>query len=89
MSKLKFILLLIIMSLLLNSCSSVYVDLPEVTMKGTIEVDPNEEYFTMGNLYSKNHKGFSWLYNESLITSEVQEYERYVRTLSNGKNVIE
>ena len=87
MSKLKFILLLIVMSLLLNSCSSVYVDLPEVTMKGTIEVDPNEEYFTMGNVYSKNHKGFSWLYNESLITSEVQEYERYVRTLSNGKKI--
>ena len=70
--------------ILLNSCSSVYVDLPEVTMKGTIEVDPNEEYFTMGNVYSKNHQDLSWLYKESYIYVENQEYDRYVRTLSDG-----
>ena len=52
MSKLKFILLLIVMSLLLNSCSSIYTEDPIISQNVAIEVDPSTEYFTEGNVVS-------------------------------------
>lgn len=87
MSKFKFVLLLIIMSLLLNSCSSVYVDLPDISENFAVEVDPNEEYFTTGELVLLSNENSGILYKNYLVYFEEQDYKRYVRTLSNGEKI--
>ena len=79
-----FTIILLTLLLVFISCSSIYTDTPEVTLKNAIEVNPDEEYFTPGNIYSKNHKEFSWLYNDSWIYVETREYDRYVSTLTDG-----
>ena len=87
MSKLKFILLLIVMSLLLNSCSSIYVDLPDASENFAVEVDPNEEYFTSGELVLNRNQSDGLVYKNYWIYFEDQEYKRYVRTLSSGEKI--
>lgn len=61
---------IILIALLLSSCSSIYVDDPTVTTEPLIEVDLDKEYFTTGFLYKKMEPlngfiyGDSWLYVE-------------------------
>ena len=76
--------MLLLFGLLLTSCNSVYVYNPEIAETFSMEVDPNEEYFTFGDVIYKSPRANSRLYNGVWIYVETQEYEKYVRTLSDG-----
>lgn len=78
------ILMLLLICLQFSSCSSVYVDYPEISVKYSMEVDPNEEYFTPGDVLYKSPRANSRLYDGVWIYTEIQEFDRYVRTLSDG-----
>lgn len=67
---LSSLVLFLILSLLLSSCSSIYDAPPSVTTEPLLEVDESEEYFTTGYLYTKMTMlggfvhGDSWVYVE-------------------------
>ncbi|MBQ8259325.1 MAG: hypothetical protein IJY97_07145, partial [Clostridia bacterium] len=79
----RIIVTVLTLTMLMNSCSSIYVDSPEVTWKSAMDVDPDEEYFTLGSIYSRQDVD-GVTYKDSWIYVERQEYQRYVRTLSDG-----
>lgn len=79
-----FVLLVVI---LLNSCSSIYGDLPDISEDFAVEVDPNEEYFTSGELVLTSNENDGLIYKNYWVYFEDQDYKRYVRTLSNGEKV--
>ena len=74
MKKLTVIsIVLFIISSVMSSCSSVYVDAPKPTTTGAVEVDLEAEYFTDGRLYTQGkfyiddgytHEG-AWYFVES------------------------
>ncbi len=79
----RIIVTVLTLTMLMNSCSSIYVDSPEVTWISAMDVDPDEEYFTLGSIYSRQDVD-GVTYKDSWIYVEHQEYQRYVRTLSDG-----
>lgn len=78
----RSIAVLVVIVLLLSSCSSIYVAEPEVTLQMSMEVDPDEEHFTLGNHHSKmTNDGV--IYKDSFIYVEYQAYQEPI-TLPNG-----
>ena len=84
MRKITFFLTLLLLVSALSSCSSIYVSTPEVTGDYTMEVDPNEEYFTSGAAVNRNDSN-GRIYNDYWIYLEKQKYQQYRTTLSNGE----
>ena len=90
MKKFKLILFLMVMLLLLNSCKSIYtVEEPEITQNVAVEVDPLLEYFTEGNVVSKSAQVDGFVYKNSWIYVENQEYQKYIKTLITGEKIYE
>ena len=79
-------LYLISLLLLLPSCSSIYSDAPPIEPITKIEVDPNEEYFTLGTAIDRNCNMGCW-YNDSWIYDEYQEYQECIRTKPDGEKI--
>ena len=76
------------LTILLCSCSSVYVDLEKPDTTGIVEVDPEDEYFTDGGIYTQFRfdpkdgfvYGDSWYYIETQkYTIKTVEYEGDVK----------
>ena len=78
----RSIAVLVVIVLLLSSCSSIYVADPEVTLQMSMEVDPDEEHFTLGNHHSKKTND-GVIYKDSFIYVEYQAYQEPI-TLPNG-----
>ena len=83
----RFILLLIVFFVFLNSCSSIYTSEPPITQQPVIEVASDSEYFTEGNIVSKGGQIDGFVYKNSWIYVEYQNYQRYIKTLSTGEKV--
>ena len=82
MRSLRAATILIILFLMFSSCSSIYVSDPEHTANASIEVDPNEEYFTLGTHHTKiTNEGF--VYKDYFIYVDTQEYQEPI-TYPNG-----
>lgn len=78
----RSIAVLVVIVLLLSSCSSIYVADPEVTLQMSMEVDPDEEHFTLGNHHSKKTND-GVIYKDSFIYVEMQKYQEPI-ILPNG-----
>lgn len=83
MRKITFFLTLLLLVSALSSCSSIYVSSPDITGDYTMEVDPNEEYFTSGAVVNRND-GKGRIYNDYWIYLETQSYQEYIKTNSDG-----
>lgn len=79
-------LYLISLLLLLSSCSSIYSEAEPITPITKIEVDPNEEYFTLGTEINKEGNT-QCIYNGCWIYSEYQEYQEHIRTKPDGEKI--
>lgn len=69
------VVLAVLFSILLSSCSSVYVMPPEVSTEPNIKVDKSKEYFTVGNLYAKSLNQSGLVYGDYWIYTEVCPYD--------------
>lgn len=67
--------LLILLSLVLASCQSVYEAPPAVTTEALIEVDEAVEHFTDGYLYTKTQMEGSFVYGDSWVYVEACPYD--------------
>lgn len=70
------IIVLLIISSVMSSCSSIYVDAPKPAMTGAVEVDLDGEYFTDGRLYTqhKAYDGDGYTYDGAWYFIDSQEY---------------
>ena len=74
----KFLLFtLIVFSVFMNSCTSIYTEEPVITQDVAIEIDPSLEYFTEGNIVSKSAQSDGFVYKNSWIYVENQKYQKY------------
>lgn len=82
----NFIIAILIVLFVIScvSCKSVYEDVPEITQKRSFEVDPNEEYFTLGEAISINDTG-ARIYQDTWIYAETQKYQKYYKTSPEGE----
>ncbi len=85
----KFFLFTLVFFVLMNSCSSIYTEEPQITQNVAIEVDPSTEYFTEGNVVSKSAQVDGFVYKNSWIYVENQKYPKYIKTLSTGEKIYE
>ena len=83
---LSLYIFIVLAAIALPSCSSIYDDTPSVTFSPAIEIDPNEEYFSLGTAVSLSNAEAS-IYNNSWIFYEQQQYEECIRTTAEGKKI--
>lgn len=76
----------LLLSMILSSCTSIYVDTPTITNSPAMEVDYNDEYFSLGTAIEKNDDG-ARIYNNTWIYMEEQKYQKCIRTNAYGEKI--
>lgn len=85
-NNLSLFMFIVLAAIVLPSCSSIYDDTPSVTFFPSVEVDPNEEYFSLGEAISRENSE-AYIYKGSWIFCEQQQYEECVRTTEKGEKI--
>lgn len=78
-----FYIAILLLAVVLSSCSSIYVSSPEATGNFDMAIDPNEEYFTSGAVVNRNDNN-GRIYNDYWIYLETQSCQKYITTTADG-----
>ncbi len=91
MTKIRLLCLLLGILMLLSSCSSVYVTLPEPTsdpnVTNPVTVEEGDEYYTSGKAKNYGNMQYGFLFGNYWMYREIQYYKELVDTSPNGEKI--